>query len=57
MSTLVTARTRTLTPTERIGMVSLALALLKAFAPAPRQERTLNDERTLRRELWMLGGQ
>ncbi len=57
MSTLVTARTRTRTPTERIGMVSLALALLKAFAPAPRQERTLNDERTLRRELWMLGGQ
>lgn len=55
MSTLATARTRT--PTERIGMVSLALALIKAFSPAPRQERSLDDERTLRRELWMLGGQ
>ncbi len=55
MSTLVTATTRT--STERIGMVSMALAALKAFGPAPSKERSLNDERTLRRELWMLGGQ
>ncbi len=55
MSTLATARTRT--PTERIGMVNLALGLIKAFSPAPRKERSVSDERTLRREMWMLGGQ
>lgn len=54
MNTLVNER---VVETERNGIVELLQALLQAFAPAPRKERTADEERTLRRELWMLGGQ
>lgn len=53
-TTLVTER---VIETERNPLVVLLQALVNAFAPVPRHERTADEERTLRRELWMLGGQ
>ena len=54
MNTLVNERPRTATP--KGDLKALFDLLLKAFGPVAVGERSNQEDRALRRELWMLGG-
>ena len=54
MNTLATERPRT--EASQLEFKALVNLLIKAFGPAAAKERSNQEERALRRELWMLGG-